>query len=101
MHNIFNLGLSGEHRCPLGYLFFVNFAKLSHIRRNLLVGLNFTLSIFLIEQVIVVFFHVRYILILEYYYFDFVKFYDFPVSRNYFCLSNFSLCSRSVLLSTL
>ena len=29
---------------------------------------------------------------LEYYYFDVVKFYNFPVSRNYFyCLSNFSL----------
>ena len=23
MHNIFHLGLSGEHRCPLGYLFLV------------------------------------------------------------------------------
>ena len=22
MHNIFYLGLSGEHRCPLGYLFY-------------------------------------------------------------------------------
>ena len=81
--------------------FFVNFPNLSRIRQNLLVGHHFTLSIFLIEEVIVVFFHVRYILILEYYYFD-VKFHDFPVSRNYFyCLSNFSLCSRSVLLSTL
>ena len=30
------------------------------------------------------------------------KFYDLPTFRNYFfCLSNFSLCSRSVLLSTL
>ena len=30
--------------------------------------------------------------ILEYYYFDVVKFYNFPVFRNYFyCLSNFSL----------
>ena len=23
MHNIYYLGLSGEHRCPLGYLFFM------------------------------------------------------------------------------
>ena len=23
MHNIYYLGLSGEHRCPLGYLFIV------------------------------------------------------------------------------
>ena len=29
MHNIFYLGLSGEHRCPLGYLLFLQKCLLS------------------------------------------------------------------------
>ena len=31
MHNIYYLRLSGEHRCPLGYLFFFLLTDLFHI----------------------------------------------------------------------
>ena len=37
MHNIYYLGLSGEHRCPLGYLFYfvINWCRKPVFRVNL------------------------------------------------------------------
>ena len=32
MHNIYYLGLSGEHRCPLGYLFLFSYRRETFVK---------------------------------------------------------------------
>ena len=46
MHNIYYLGLSGEHRCPLGYLFKVftiygHGGHLGHVTKIMLTNFHF------------------------------------------------------------
>ena len=73
-------------------VFLVNFANLSRIRRDFYLSDAILLCLFLYRTGNCCFLSRPIYSILEYYYFDVVKFYNFPVFRNYFyCLSNFSL----------
>ena len=73
--------------------FLVNFANLSRIRRDfILLSDAILLCLFLYRTGNCCFLSRPIYSILENYYFDVVKFYNFPVFRNYFyCLSKFSL----------